>query len=255
MVEAVSPFLLQLLDEKPITETCIGIGQAIASAIAQTGASRVYILGRRLSALNDVARSIGSSAVPVECDVTQPASVSAAVAMIEKDVGYIDVLINNAGMGGPDHRAANTTDSIDELQRILLANPEGWAPTFALNSSAIIGVSAAFLKLLDAGNTRRGWEGGKIPDDRARQRDTTGLSENRIAADDMRSSQIITVSSISGMNRFVTVGFAYGASKAAAINLSKGLAHLLAPWGIRSNVINPGGESHPLIILFPIQWS
>ena len=63
-----------------------------------------------------------------------------------------------------------------------------------------------------------------------------------IALDDQRSSQIITVASISGLNRRITSGLAYGASKAGAIHLGKMLAHLLAPWGIRSNLINPGGK-------------
>lgn len=209
--------------------------------MGKTGASRVYILGRRLSALGDAARSIGSCAIPIECDVTQPASVAAAVAKVEQEVGYIDVLINNAGILGPDHKSANTAGSIDELQQLLLADSDKWAPTFAINSTAVVGVSAAFLKLLDAGNKRRGWESGKL-EDRARKRDTYGLSEKGIAADDKRSSQIITVASIAGLNRFITAGLAYGASKAAAISLGKALAHLLAPWGIRSNIINPGSE-------------
>lgn len=145
-------------------------------------------------------------------------------------------------MQGPDHKGANTAESIEDLQRILLADPENWAPTFAINSSAIVGVSGALLKLLDEGNKRRGWENGKIPADRARGRETSGLEAKGIASDDQRSSQIITVASISGMNRFITAGLTYGASKAAAIHLSKMLAHLLAPWGIRSNVINPGGK-------------
>lgn len=153
----------------------------------------------------------------------------------------MDVLINNAGIQGPDDMPANTVETIEELQTVLLADPEGWGSTFAINTSAIGIVAAAFLKLLDVGNRRRGWEGGKIPADRARRRDYGSLGEKGIARDDQRSSQIITVASISGLNRRVTSGLAYGASKAGAIHLSKMLAHLLAPWGIRSNVINPGG--------------
>lgn len=161
---------------------------------------------------------------------------------MEQEVGYVDVLINNAGIQGPDDMPANTAETIEELQSVLLADPEGWGSTFAINTSAIGMVSAAFLKLLDAGNRRRGWEGGKIPADRARRRENGSLGEKGIALDDQRSSQIITVASISGLNRRITSGVAYGASKAGAIHLSKMLAHLLAPWGIRSNVINPGGK-------------
>ncbi|KAH8755165.1 hypothetical protein BGZ57DRAFT_963368, partial [Hyaloscypha finlandica] len=129
---------------------------------------------------------------------------------------------------------------IEELQSILLSNAEGWEATFAVNSSAVLYVSAAFLKLLDAGNRRRGWEGGKLPVDRARRREKGNLAKILIEPDDERTSQIITVGSISGLNRFITAGLAYSCSKAAAIHLCKMLAYLLAPWGIRSNVINPG---------------
>jgi NAD(P)-dependent dehydrogenase (short-subunit alcohol dehydrogenase family) len=178
----------------------------------------------------------------VQCDITSYSSVSAAVAKIETEIGYIDVLINNAGVQGPDHKPARDAETIEDLQVILLTDPEGWQPTFAANSSAVVGVSAAFLKLLDAGNMRRGWEGGKIPLGRSRRRDTTGFTEDGSQVNDERSSQIITVGSISGLNRFITAGLAYSASKAAAIHLSKMLTYLLAPWGIRSNVINPGGK-------------
>ena len=214
----------------------------MASVLGKAGASRIYILGRRLSALEAATRTIGPAAIPVECDVTKTSSVSAVVAKVEKEVGYVDVLINNAGVSGPDDMAAGPPETIEELQNILLANQEGWASTFAINTTAIGEVSVAFLKLLDAGNRRRGWEGGKIPDNRARRRETEGLAERGIALDDQRSSQIITVASISGLNRRIASGLAYGASKAGAIHLSKMLAHLLVPWGIRSNVINPGGK-------------
>jgi NAD(P)-dependent dehydrogenase (short-subunit alcohol dehydrogenase family) len=196
------------------------------------------------AALADAASSLSNSVIPIECDVTSPTSVSAAVSRIEQEIGYIDVLINNAGMQGPNHRPANDAETIEELQSILLSNAEGWKATFAVNSSAVLYVSAAFLKLLDAGNRRRGWEGGKLPADRARRREKDNLTKILIEPDDERTSQIITVGSISRLNRFITAGLAYSCSKAAAIHLCKMLTYLLAPWGIRSNVINPGGELH-----------
>lgn len=107
-------------------------------------------------------------------------------------------------------------------------------PTYATNTTAIITVSATFLPLLDAGNARRGWVRGRRTHQK-RAPDATDYD-----ASDERTSQIITVSSISAFNRQVTVGFAYTASKAGSVQLGKSLAHLLAPWGIRSNVIAPG---------------
>ena len=69
-----------------------------------------------------------------------------------------------------------------------------------------------------------------------------GRAKTHISLDDQRASQIITVGSISGLNWYITAGLAYSGSKAAAIHLCKMLTYLLAPWGIRSNLINPGGE-------------
>jgi NAD(P)-dependent dehydrogenase (short-subunit alcohol dehydrogenase family) len=206
----------------------------------------VYTLGRRRDVLEEAAATVGGPITPIECDVTDRDSVSAAVAQVERESGYVDLLINNAGMLGPDHKAANQATSIDELQNILLGDGDKWAPTFAVNSTAVVGVTAGFLKLLDAGNKRRGWQ---LDGSAAAQRHTGGVSNNGVEADDKRSTQIITVASIAGFNRFVTAGLAYSASKAAAIHLGKTLANLLAPWGIRSNVINPGGKTRRIFSL------
>jgi NAD(P)-dependent dehydrogenase (short-subunit alcohol dehydrogenase family) len=84
--------------------------------------------------------------------------------------------------------------------------------------------------------------GSYLCSDRARRKEKGNLAKILIEPDDERTSQIITVGSISVLNRFITAGLAYSCSKAAAIHLCKMLVYLLAPWGIRSNVINPGGE-------------
>lgn len=121
----------------------------------------------------------------------------------------------------------------------MLKDYDQWDSVHAVNASAVVGVAAAFLHLLDAGNVRRGWASGKLqPEDGARQR----TSVEDVEADDTRTSQIITTSSIAGFNRFITAGLPYASSKAGATHLGKVLAHFLAPWGIRSNVICPGGE-------------
>ena len=76
---------------------------------------RIYILGRRLSALTETASSQGDSVIPIECYVTSLTSISATVSKIEQETGYIDVLISNADMEGPNHRPANDAETIDEL--------------------------------------------------------------------------------------------------------------------------------------------
>lgn len=191
----------------------------------------MYLLGRRLPTLEQAASSIDSKIVkPVQCDVTDPSSIASAVKEIEKESKYIDVLINNAGIEGPDHKSIHKVDTIEALQKEMLKDWDKWNPTFQTNTAAVISVSGSFLHLLDEGNKRRGWVTGK--------RET----QKRVSGDqtDERTSQIITVASISAFNRYITAGLAYTASKAGAVMLGKSLANLLAPFGIRSNVIAPG---------------
>lgn len=217
--------------------TRTGIGLAFAAALARSSARKIYLLGRRLQNLQEAATSINSSVItPVQCDVTSPASISAAVKQVEQEVGYIDVLINNAGVEGPKHTDIYKAATISELQAIMLKDPEGWDTAYRTNTTAVNTVSASFLALLDAGNARRGWVQGK----RTHQTRAEGADYD---ASDERTSQIITVTSISSFNRTVTAGLAYTASKAGATMLAKSMANFLAPWGIRSNVIAPGRKS------------
>jgi NAD(P)-dependent dehydrogenase (short-subunit alcohol dehydrogenase family) len=196
----------------------------------------VYLLGRRVQNLEDAAKSIDPNVVkPVQCDVTDPSSIEAAVKQIEKDTSHIDVLINNAGVLGPDHKGINNAQSIEELQQKMKSDWSSWDTSFQTNTSAVVGVSAAFLHLLDEGNKKRGWATG-------RQEVHQRVQGSEHDVSDQRTSQIITVASISSFNRHVTAGLAYTATKAGAAMLGKALATLLAPFGIRSNVIAPGSE-------------
>ena len=218
----------------------------MASALHDNSAKKIYILGRRLGVLTSAADSLDKSkqiVIPIQCDITDASSIAEVAKRVERDVGYVDVLINNAGVSGPDNKDLYEANSIEDVQKSMLRNLSEWEPTFAINTTSVIGVSAAFLKLLDAGNSRRGFETGKMSNEgqaRERKKPIEGIDQ-----DDLRTSQIITVSSIAAFNRFVTAGLAYTSSKAGAVALGKTLASLLAPWGIRSNVICPGSECRP----------
>ncbi|MEK6610372.1 MAG: 3-oxoacyl-[acyl-carrier-protein] reductase [Gemmatimonadota bacterium] len=74
-----------------------GIGRALAAALAGAGA-KVAIVGRDLSRAEAAAAEIGGGAKGYACDVADEAQVNAAVEAIEKDLGPIDVLVNNAGV-------------------------------------------------------------------------------------------------------------------------------------------------------------
>ena len=77
-----------------------GIGAAVAVALARDGWT-VVLTGRRLDALEATAAAAGSSAVPISCDVTEPASVRSLFAEIDQRYGRLDLLFNNAGIAAP----------------------------------------------------------------------------------------------------------------------------------------------------------
>jgi NAD(P)-dependent dehydrogenase (short-subunit alcohol dehydrogenase family) len=77
-----------------------GIGRAVALALAQDGYS-VVVAGRRkdsLEATTAQGRSLGIDMLAVPTDVTDPSSVRALFAKVDKSYSRLDVLFNNAGV-------------------------------------------------------------------------------------------------------------------------------------------------------------
>ncbi|ALD20551.1 3-ketoacyl-ACP reductase [Hymenobacter sp. DG25A] len=78
-----------------------GIGRAVAIALAQEGV-HMGLLARTESQLKEVAKEIGAlgvKAAVVTADVANREAVEAAVAQVKAELGPIDILINNAGIG------------------------------------------------------------------------------------------------------------------------------------------------------------
>jgi 2-hydroxycyclohexanecarboxyl-CoA dehydrogenase len=76
-----------------------GIGGATCARFAREGA-RVAVLDRNLAGARATAERIaadGGTALAIECDITDRASVDAAVARVTAEWGGIDILVNNAG--------------------------------------------------------------------------------------------------------------------------------------------------------------
>lgn len=82
-----------------LTGASKGIGVAIASRLVDEGAS-VALLARNLAALRQVADSLGRSALPLQCDVSDPRSVRETFDRIGERFAAVDVLVNNAGTIG-----------------------------------------------------------------------------------------------------------------------------------------------------------
>lgn len=79
-----------------------GIGLGFADGLASAGAS-VAILGRsaaRLDSATEQLRRHGRPVLPLVCDVTDEDSITAAMARIRSEFGYLDSCFANAGVGG-----------------------------------------------------------------------------------------------------------------------------------------------------------
>ena len=83
-----------------VTGASSGLGRHFAQTLAEAGAA-VALLARRGERLEEAAAVLtadGRNSVAIPCDVTDPASVSAAVAAAETALGPPDILVNNAGI-------------------------------------------------------------------------------------------------------------------------------------------------------------
>ena len=74
-----------------------GIGRMIAQELADAG-MRVAVAARSADQVEDTARDIGGLAVTA--DVSKQEDVDAMIATVERELGPIDLLVNNAGVWG-----------------------------------------------------------------------------------------------------------------------------------------------------------
>ncbi|KAK2009490.1 NAD(P)-binding protein [Colletotrichum eremochloae] len=127
-----------------------------AQALAANGA-KVYITGRRREVLEQSARVHGSAPevrasggqiIPLVMDVTSKDSIKGAVDRITESDGYVNVLVNNAGVwttkpeagpeDGPEKFGSSMFDQSIDL----------WQRAFLVNATSVYFVTAAFLPLL-----------------------------------------------------------------------------------------------------------
>jgi 3-oxoacyl-[acyl-carrier protein] reductase len=93
-----------------VTGASRGIGLAIARSLAGMGA-KLGLCARESKRLEGVAREFereGIAVLAVPADVTRPADIAALVQAIERTLGPIEILVNNAGIGyfGPVQEAS-----------------------------------------------------------------------------------------------------------------------------------------------------
>jgi NAD(P)-dependent dehydrogenase (short-subunit alcohol dehydrogenase family) len=75
-----------------------GLGRCIAAGLGARGA-QLALLARRVDRLTDAAEEAGPGTLTIACDVTDPASVSSAIAEAAAGLGGIDALVYTPGIG------------------------------------------------------------------------------------------------------------------------------------------------------------
>jgi NADP-dependent 3-hydroxy acid dehydrogenase YdfG len=116
------------INESPIwliTGCSSGLGRALAEHALERG-DRVAVTARDRAAVTELAARYGDRALALELDVTDPASVTAAVQACERVFGRIDVLVNNAGYG---YRAAVEEGEDDAVRQLFETHVHGTART------------------------------------------------------------------------------------------------------------------------------
>ena len=127
-----------------------GIGKAIAERLASEGA-KVAVADIDPATAAATAAEIGRGAIAVTMDVTDGASVRDAVAETAKQLGPIDVLVNNAGW--------------DKIEPFVKSQEETWDRVIAINLKGPIRCARA---VLDSMIERRGGQNVSIRSDAGR---------------------------------------------------------------------------------------
>lgn len=119
-----------------------GVGRAVAIQLAAGGAE-VALLARSVDELEETAavvRSSGGSAMVVPADLADPDAVTDAAAHLTKELGSIDILVNNAAVVQPAGPTVTTT-------------AEAWQRAFAVNVDAPVQLTLRLVPTM----AKRGW--------------------------------------------------------------------------------------------------
>ena len=193
-----------------VTGGASGLGEATARALAAMGA-RVAIFDRNEAGARRVADELGG--VACACDITDPASVQAALAQARQAHGPARILMNVAGVGSAKRvvQKDGSAAPLEDFSRVVQVNLIG-----TYNVSRLFAADCAAMGPLEGG------ERGVM------------LFTASVAAFDGQVGQQ-----------------AYSASKAALVGMTLPMARDLAQHGIRVCTIAPGIFATPLLMELP----
>jgi NAD(P)-dependent dehydrogenase (short-subunit alcohol dehydrogenase family) len=185
-----------------------GLGFAVARRLGEAGVN-VVVGARDAQKGNDAARELRRHGVDAEAltlDVTDPSSVRAASAEVERRHGRLDILVNNAGILPEATQADRVNGPLDAAM---------FKTTFATNVFGAVEVTQAFLALLRAS------EAGRIVNISS----TMGSLSDQLNPDSPYYGLVVP---------------AYQASKAALNAITIALSKSLADTRIKVNSVCPG---------------
>ena len=185
-----------------VTGASSGLGAQFARVLARAGAGVVLAARRleRLKALRAEIEADGGDAHVVGLDVDDPTSIRAAVAHAETEMGAIDILVNNSGVGS--------------TQRLVDVTPEDYDRVMQTN------VRGAFFVAQEVAKRMIARSKGEAPGT-------------------FTGGRIVNIASIAALRVSPQLGV-YCMSKAAVVQMSKAMALEWRRFGINVNAICPG---------------
>ncbi len=119
-----------------VTGGAQGIGFAVAQRLIASGA-KVSLWDLSPDHLAKAVDALGPTASAIQVNIIDYDAVAAATAKVESDLGSLDILVNSAGVAGPNF----TLDEfpLDEWRRVVEVNLNG---TFYVNRAVVPGMKA-----------------------------------------------------------------------------------------------------------------
>ena len=185
-----------------VTGASSGLGAQFARTLAAAGAG-VVLTGRRIERLKTLRAEIEAAdgdAHVVALDVTDRDSIRAAVAHAETEMGTIDILVNNSGVG--------TTQALTDV------TPDDYDHVMNTNTRGAFFVAQEVAKRMIA-------------------------RSKGAAPGTFTGGRIVNVASVAGLRAAAKIGV-YAMSKAAVIHMTKVMALEWGRYGINVNALCPG---------------
>lgn len=200
-----------------VTGAGSGIGRAIARRLASEGAT-VVVGDRSGAGAAETVELVGERGRVAVCDVTDTEAVDAMIASTVRDLGGLDVLVNNAGI------ADATGDELQRWNEAVESPDDAGKIDFTRHLT-----DAAWERMLDVNLT------GTLRCCRA----ALGVMLPR------GRGSIINIASVAALNGIAGAPH-YCAAKAGVLGLTRALAREAGPYGVRVNAICPGMIDTPM---------